>query len=59
MKKQFEIPAVEVKNLTPQNDVMAGIFAKSAGPTSTVTNYIVDTTTDTEGQDIYDYWKTK
>ncbi len=58
MKKIFDTPVVEVKSLSTENDVMVGIFAKSAGPTKNVT-YIFDTKTDSEEGDQFNYWTTK
>ena len=54
MKKNFEIPSVEVRELTSQQSVMSGALLLSADQTKAV--YVL-TDKDAETVEGYKYWK--
>lgn len=59
MKKLFTSPAIEVKSLSPEAEVM-GVFslASSAGVSSETVTVIKDTTSKATGDD-FGYWNAK
>ena len=59
MKKLFTSPAIEVKSLSPETEVM-GVFslASSVGVTSETVTVVKDTTSKADG-DSFGYWGSK